>query len=318
MAMNKKGMYFTLMTVAILILFVFVFTVPELTRLSDEMSLAEMQIDAMGDFLNDVQRDTERGLFISSYRALLALQEHVITTGEFLNDTEALFLEAVSNGSIYNKNASIMVASTFPNWMQKIELEAAELNFDLNLTLNSIDVAHNDPWHITATVNLSVELNGPANLASWNRYEIVQTAVSIDDFEDPLYIVYGLGRISNPIRQTPYEGNFTQNMAGVWNLNNFIGHTNQSYYAANPSAPSFLMRFQNNRSSSPFGIESLVNVKKVADADLEVNDGSSIVDYYYWPDDGHGDYRINFTPSWYKIDNGHRSRYNLTSVSYIP
>ncbi len=97
MEMNKKGMFFTLMTIAFLVVFIFVFIAPGYKRLGEKMVVTEMRIDSMNDFIKDLERDTERGLYISSYRALLALEASIIVSGDFLDDVESSF-EATTVG----------------------------------------------------------------------------------------------------------------------------------------------------------------------------------------------------------------------------
>ena len=142
------------------------------------------------------------------------------------------------------------------------------------------------------------------------------TSISIVEFEDPLYIVYSFGRTTNVINITKFEGNYSYKINETWNVSNLLAHSENSLYTANSDAPSFLMRFEDDLGSSPYGIESLVNLKKLSDYGLEIDYESSIVDYHYWDGDNNGDYRINFTPSWFKLDAGHLAKYNVTGISY--
>ena len=45
--MKKRGMYFTLLTVAFLFIFIFLFMVPSYRRLGQKMTVIEMRVDAM-------------------------------------------------------------------------------------------------------------------------------------------------------------------------------------------------------------------------------------------------------------------------------
>lgn len=309
-------MYFTLMTVAFLVIFVFVFAVPSYTRLSGKMMVTEMRIDSMNDFIKDLQRDTQRGLYISSYRALLTLQEYIIINGEFFNDTASRFMEALLNGTVNKMNSSLMSASTFPHWIKQVQEQALKLNIQANITINEVLLYQNDPWHVNVGANLTFFIKDVTDIASWNREEYIETSISIIDFEDPLYIVNSLGRITNSITQTMFEGNYTYKINDTWNVTNLLTHLENFYYTSNPQAPSFLMRLEGNVSNSPYGIESLVNLLKLGEQGLEINSESSVVDYHYWNCDYNGDYRINFTPSWFKLDNNHLAKYQVTGISY--
>ncbi|MBW2983809.1 hypothetical protein KY361_01735 [Candidatus Woesearchaeota archaeon] len=314
--LHKKGMYFTLMTIAFLIIFVFIFMIPGYKRLGEEMMVIEMRVDSMNDFIKDLERDTERGLYISSYRALLALEEYVIINGEFLDDTKSSFKEALLNGTVQGISSSLMMASTFPNWIEKIEGKASRFNIDANITVNNVSVYQDDPWNVKVSAYLIFSIKDATDIASWDREERTETSISIMDFEDPLYIVSSFGRTTNVINKTGFEGNYTYKIGGTWNVTNLLTHLENSYYAANPDAPSFLMRFENDLGSSPYGIESFVDLRKLSDYGLEIYDESSVIDYHYWDGDDNGDYRINFTPSWFKLDAGHLAKYNVTGISY--
>jgi hypothetical protein len=317
---RKKGMYFTLMTIAFLLVFIFVFMMPQYSRLGEKMNVVEMRVGSMNDFIEDLKRDTERGLYISSYRAFMAIEQYVLVNGSFLDDIELRFQEALLNGTVYGANSSLMLGSRFPDWMDNIESEALELNIAVNISLHSISLHQKNPWRVHVDANLSFFINDTTGIAYWQRDEYIQTSFSILEFEDPLYIIMSFGRTSNIINITPFEGNYTYNEGG-WHVENLLSHINNSYYAENDGAPSFLMRFENNLSASACcGIESLVNLKKLEEAGFpahDLNTQSSLVDYYYWADVRNGDYRINFTPSWVKMDAGHLVKYEVDgALSY--
>jgi len=74
------------------------------------------------------------------------------------------------------------------------------------------------------------------------------------------------------------------------------------------------MRFEGNLSSSDCcGIESLVNLNKLADAGVSIDSSSSVVDHVY--------FNSSYNPpatlkplgcaSWFKLDNEHLSKYGF-------
>ncbi|MFH1641419.1 MAG: hypothetical protein ABIC04_00810 [Nanoarchaeota archaeon] len=313
--MNKKSMYFTLMTIIFLAIFTFIYLLPQYQRLSSSMIPTEMRIDSMNDFIKDLQRDTQRGLYISSYRSLLAMEQYIISNGKYVNDSGGLFIEALLDGTIYGRNYSIMAASTFRNWIDKIKSESASFNIQANITIRDIRLFQRDSWNVIAAANLTFEISDITGIASWKRDEYIESRISIIDFEDPVYIVSSLGRTTNTINITPFEDNYTYYNGG-WNVSNLVTHLQRSYYTSSTDGPSFLQRLEGNFTSSEFGIESLVNLKKLNDQGLQVDTSSSVVDYHYWNSDGNGDYRINFTPSWFRLDFDHLAVYEVESLSY--
>ncbi len=314
---GKKGMYFTLMTIAFLVIFLFLFFIPSYQRLSEKTTVVELRVEAMDNVLKDVERDMERGLYISSFRGLLSMEEYVTEKGSFLDNSPKRFSEAVLNGTINGTNSTLMISSTFSNWVQKIQTETLKFNINTTITIHSVSISQEDPWHVVAKANVTIQMNDVTNVASWYRKEEVKTILPIFDFEDPVYIIYSYGRSANAIEISPYENNYTYLVNGTWNTTNVMKHIEHSYYVANTLAPSFLMRFENNLSNSSNGIESMVYVPELSDEGLIINSGSSIIDYYYWKQTLNGNYRINFTPSWVKFDQPHLARYNLTTLSYV-
>jgi hypothetical protein len=311
---QKNGMYFTIMTVAFLFIFIFAFILPTYRQYAKRMSVIEMRLDSMNDYIKSLERDAERGLYISSYRAILSLEEYITVNGTFLNDVDATFKEALLNGTVKGRNTSLMAGSTFPLWIDKMKEEAGKLNIDTIIQLNDVRIYQEDPWNVMVRANLSMSIKDITDIASWNRQEFIDTKISIIDFEDPIYIVYSLGRTTNIINATPFDGNYTFKTT-KWNVSNLLSHVQRRLYAANPDAPSFLMRLQNDLGPSPYGIESLVDLVRLDSQGLEIYDTSSIVDYYYWDESTNGNYRINFTPSWFKLDAGHLAKYNVSQLN---
>ncbi len=314
---NKKGMYFTLITIVFLVLFSFLFLMPSYTRLQEKMFVTEMRVESMNNLIKDIQRDSQRGLYISSYRALLALEEFILLNGTFLDNTKIRFKEALFNGTVYDSTSSLMLLSTFPEWIQKIKQDTTKFNVETEIIIENVDIYHNGPWSVIVEANLTISLDDVTNIASWQRNENIVSTISIIDFEDPLYIVNSYGRTTNTIRRTLYEGNYTYNKSGIMNVDNLLDHTTYSYYTAHNDAPSFLMRLENDLSSSPYGIESLVNLKKMNDIGLNISTQSSIVDYYYWAGISNGDYRVSGTPSWFRLDANHLNKYEVADIVYL-
>jgi len=302
------------MTLAVLSIFIFVFMMPGYKRLGESMTVVEMRVTSMNDFIKDLERDTERGLYISSFRAILSLEEYMIIHGEFLTDVQKNFKEALLNGTINSTNTTLMRLSTFPLWIEKIREESQEFNIETNITLHNIALYQNDPWLVGVSANLSFFIRDTTEIASWNMNKIINTSISIISFEDPLYIINSQGRTTNPINVTPFDNNFTYK-SGTWNVNNLLSHTDNSYYVSNPSAPSFLMRLENDLGPSPQGIESLVSLTRLSELGLDLCSTCSIVDYHYWDETSNGDYRINLTPNWFKLDLNHLARYNVTNLN---
>jgi hypothetical protein len=321
MVMHKKGMFFTILTILFLVVFLFFFTQYSYRKLTDKMFVVESRITSMDSFLQDVDRDLERGLYISSFRAIISLQDYMGVQGAYLSNVKNDFNEVITVGTINGTVASLMDHAKISDWIQNIISQANRLNLRLNISIINFTVYQKDPWHLHVGVNVTLHLNDTTNIAQWVRNDYIETSLDITGFEDPLYIINGRSRFGNIINRTPYENNFTIFNGSVYNVANLLFHVEHSLYAADQNAPSFLMRFENNLSASPYGIESMINLQKLStrftEEEMTIYYDKSIIDYVYWSTASPDIYRINNTPSWYKIDDIHRAVYNVTSISYL-
>ncbi len=307
MAMNKKSMFFTLTTLVLIT--ILLFYPYRNTYVFQRTYEAEKRIYALNNYIKNLERDIERGLYISSFRALYALTEEIASSGEFLNNTESDFYSAVMNGTINNKPFFILQDSTLQAWIAKVESEGNKLHINTRIEVNGIRLYQKNPWLVTFGANITLNISDNAETASWLRTTYVETNINITGFEDPLYIVNGLGRLTNPINQSPYDGNFIDGI----NVSNLMNHVGNSYYIVYNLSPDFLMRFEGNLSNSSYGIESMVNLPKFTAQGIPVTQ-RSIVDSVYWSEDNPTIYRINNTPSWFRVDVEHLNRYGLAGA----
>src|SRR3989344_909881 len=133
---KKKAMFFTLLTIAILAIYIFFFTVHNYGRVSAKTEVTEKRVQGVDNFLSDVKRDLERGLYISGFRSLLAINEYIINKNQFIDDVELRVKEGILNGTINESNSVVLQGSTFSDWMQKMEFQGSKLKITMNITLN--------------------------------------------------------------------------------------------------------------------------------------------------------------------------------------
>ena len=170
-----------------------------------------------------------------------------------------------------------------------------------------------NPWFITVNWTVNMTLEDVGKLARWERIHSYITYVSIENFEDPLYIIGTNGSYTNIIKRTPYEGNYVSGS----NIVNFSKHVNNSYYSNfSNAAPSFLDRIQGNiASSSPYGIESFVNLLGLSQQGISTKDKTT-TDHIYFSTSSPSARKLQGMPSWFKIDNqnNRETRYNTAGV----
>ncbi len=309
LAMNKRGFFFTVVALLLLTMLLYAASLTSANRLSKKAESIQIRIDTLNDFLEDSETDIERGLYIAGFRAILSAQEYITKNGIYLNDTQADLNGLITNGTISGMHPELMADSTINDWGEKIGNEADKIGARFNFTVRSIEFAQKDPWTIRITANLTLNLEDKRGTASWKSNKTAEAEISTIGLEDPVYTIGSYGRIIAIINNTPYEGNY---VSGA-NTSNLLDHNRKAYFA-NSTGPSFLMRLEGNFSNSTYGIESLLDLTKFQAQGIPVED-RSIVDYVYFSKQNTTNYRINSTPSWFKVDEGHLNKYQVGGLT---
>lgn len=275
--------------------------------LSDKMFSDSIRITTMNEFINDVELDLERGLYISGFRSILSMNEYITNNGVFLDDAENSFIEAFFNGSINNQQSSLMISTTFPDWITNIKSKATMFNMNLELENGNLEILQKDPWHITLIYNVTLNLTDTKNTAYWFKNVSIETQININGFEDPLYIVNGYGITTNIINQTIYYGNYTNGS----DVSNLYAHVENSLYDFNPNAPNFLMRFENNLNPSQCcGIESFVNEQEL---NPQQSSEKSNIDWIFFnPSLNPITHTVTGMQSWFRINFEHDIQYGTS------
>ncbi len=307
--MNKKAIFYTIAAIALTAVIFVTYSAYTTYRLTNRMETIETRIETVNFFIKDVEKDLGKGIYITGFRTLLSFNQFIASNGTFIDDINEKFKESFLNGTIEKQSLSLMKDSTFTDWANRISKEADKIDIKFNFTVNEVKLNQSDPWIIEAGVNLTLDIRDKRNTSSWTRNRYLKTKINIIGFEDPLYVINSNGRITNVIVKT----NITPFVVSG-NVKNLIDHMNSSYYIAHNDSPSFLMRLEGNLGNSSMGIESLVNLEEFQQQGIALKD-RSIVDYIYFGTKSTTNYRINNTPEWFKIDQGHLSTYQVTNLT---
>ncbi len=307
--MSKKAIFYTTAAIALTIVIIVTYSSYSTYRLSDKMEVLQTRIETVNFFIKDIERDIDKGIFIAGFRTLLSFNQFIATNGTFVDNVNVRFKESFLNGTINNQPLSLMKDSTFTDWSNKISAEADKIDIKFNFVVNDVKINQTDPWTVDIGLNLSLDIRDKKNLSYWIRERYLTTRINIIGFEDPLYIVNSKGRVTNAIIKTNIT-NFVVN----GKVGNLLIHTNNSWYIAHNDSPSFLMRFTGDLGNSSYGIESLVDLDEFQQQGLTLKD-RSIVDYIYFGTQNTFNYRINATPEWFKIDQGHLDAYQVRNLT---
>ncbi len=306
---KKKAMFFTIAAVALLLALSLVISLQAKYKPKD-MIVLETRISTMDDFVRNVNSDLQRGLYISSFRAVLSMEDFVLSNGSFLDSSENAFRELVLNGTLYNSQVSLMRDSTMVEWAERIQSKAADIGLFANISIDGISLSNSDSWTLLVESNVTINVTDSLDSASWRINRSVRSSISIIGLEDPVFSLNTQGRVVRLINSSPFEGNYVSGS----NASGLLAHIDGKYYA-NSTGPSFLMRLEGNYSNSSFGIESFVNVPELMHAGISEQE-KSMVDYVYFGNLSTGSiYSVNGTYNWFILDDAHLEKYQATSLS---
>lgn len=309
MAVNKKGIFFTLAAIALSIIIILSLKVYKTYEMKENAEVIGMRISTVNNFIKDIEQDLEKGLYIASFRAFASMGEYVASNGTFITNIGDNFNELILKGTLDNHELGLMKDSTFTDWINKIEVQADKIGVEVNFTIKNVGISQADAWSISTVADLDITVKDKKNTSSWKRNRVISTRVSIENFEDPLYLINSRGRVTNAMVRSP----ITDFVIDKDNANLLI-HLNNSYYIESNTSPNFLMRLQGNLSNSITGIESLVNLGEFQAQGIAIKDRSA-VDYIYFGTQITTNYRINNTPEWFKLDSEHLGVYEVQNMT---
>lgn len=275
--LNKKGFIYVITAGLLISVLLVVFYFEQDFSFSESVDSDLRRINLANDFVAGFNQDIERSLAISSFRSMVALEEHISATGEFLNDTQLAFVEVVETGLINGSSYNIMHNSSLDDYLLAVNNVADKLGLKINVSINNIELSHFDPWNLQVSINASILIEDRSDLAYWSYVEVYESIVPIENLRDPLYSVNTKSRVSNTIRQYPNE-----TLVVDEDISNFVDFVDNSYYLSSSSSPSFIQRFSNNLSPNKFGIESIVNVLEISDQDIDTYPDRVKIDYVYF------------------------------------
>jgi len=287
--------------------------------------VTENRVETINNFLIDLDDDLNRGLYISSYRALFTEIYHITTiNGSFVDNTEATFKEILINGTIKG-NSSIgpwIANNTLHNWTQRMWVQAGIADIGLRFNISSLRIYQENPWQVVVELNLTIGAFDNRNVANFTYNRTTIAVIDIVGFEDPLYAVYTNQSVLNHIIRAPFSTDFVINPDIDNNTDRLENHSIYSYYINHTDAPSFLMRIQGDLGADPDGngIESLIYPLQFLSEQIEVHN-RTLVDYLFFKSsvsDDSGN-KINTShspgaPDWIRIDPAHYFLYNVTGI----
>lgn len=302
--MNKKGIFFTILAIALLSLFLVSYSVYSFVQNREGIN---KRIKTMNSFVYSLDKDIPRKLYIIGYRVIFVLEEDVIKNGTYITNLNSTFEKAFFGGVINGKNytlpdeygnSGLLLDTIFPDIEEAINKKANSLNIDVDFINPNVSISQDDPWRVKIRLKSNLIIKDRGDLALWNKTADYYVYIPIKNFEDPLYLVNTNAKIVNKFVQTTYSIPLSPD--------NLTAHAENSYYINHTDAPSFLDRLQGKTTPdtipNPNGIESLVNTDKLSGQGISVKD-KCIIDYIYFNEANNPAYHVLVeAPGWIKIE----------------
>src|SRR3989338_2282519 len=284
----KKGFFFTFFVITALSLVVLTYKIGVEYKEADRAEVIKKRVEQTNKFVEDIDSDMDKALFISAFRSMLAMDEYIKLKNDFIRPpVEGVPDEALSrlvvNGTVREENSAesskqkfrnmeTMDGSTIAQWIGNVNELAKPYKVRVSFP-DSIDVraVMISPWEVNFSLETDVSVMMLDNDVFWNFSVSKFAIVSIVGFPDPFYHVGSIKNYAdnsgtnegdvkpllNTIRVSPYDFSFAQTT-----ITPFFGHaTGQYYYSSQLNAPDYFSRLRGDYDAEDnFGIESFVNV----------------------------------------------------------
>ncbi len=328
--MNKKGVFFTLLSLVMSIVLVTFFSYEFEPKVDDEIVVIKSALESLNFLMLDVNDYyLPRALYISGYRALESMTWAQNQTG-FFTDPRHRFEEALWNGTLHNVTINgsqtnlilpLMENNTLRYLLEKIKNITSQ-EFNVNMTYqkpHNITIEDEDAFELKITMKINYILNDSKLESEWNRTSRIVTYIDVYGLTEPLeFIISPNGSARHSINQ--YYGS-------IGNTSQFLSLYQSDIYYKSEKAPSFWNRMQNQIIPSECcGFERLIHPDQLP-ASINNDTNRSYVDYLFWKDilpdneqfNCSGDnYTYIYTldipniPAEFKIDFEHLESYNIT------
>lgn len=288
----KRAQIFTSTAIAIAALFLLFYGAYSLIEDKGEVKI---RVSTMESFLFSLEENLDREVYITGFRTLFLAQDTVTKKGQFIPDVDSFFEEAFFNGTISGNVSDILEGATYSDMIQFIKQRGESVNVNTSISNPELSVFHEDAWNIAVLFSFNLTMKDNAGVASWNKKEEIKSLISIEGFEDPLYIVNSNGKVFYSINKSSGES--------------LVNHLENHVYQEDSDAPSFLDRLEGKTEANVNGIESLVDLEEFSKQGLETKDKSA-VDHIYFSSSNPDTSNILGMPSWFKLDADHITKYN--------
>ncbi|MFH1836424.1 MAG: hypothetical protein ABH851_09575, partial [Methanobacteriota archaeon] len=240
---GSKGFFFTVGVLLLLIPLIFLITyyISKDVAKADDVT-GKIRCDELYYFVEDVLVDLSRACEIFGRRATVYAVDRVISNEAFIGDyefncteacgvncsvfnvpvtgSEAALTELALCGTLYGVNVTYMVNHTIPQWIELMENEGSDMNFNVSIQLDEVRIIPYDAFTFALILNQTLRFADKNGLCFFEKDNIVvDSYTSIVGIEDPLYAVKTEGDIIRYINDCPID----------MEVNNIAGSSDRGY-----------------------------------------------------------------------------------------
>lgn len=295
--MNKRGIFFLMLTLVIISLFILSVTFFSELELRQSM---QKRVDTLSEFVNSVEDDLPRQLFIFGYRTVFLMENKIAQEGSYLGGGRFSVLseEAFFNGSIGGVNQEMLAGSTYGDLVALVQERAAKINAQVSFEDPVINFTQEDPWNVKVVLRTNFYAGDKNGLVFWNKTLESVSYISISNFTDPIYLKEA--GVDKDIFRNPNE-----NFGTIVSLQNQLIN---GLYRNYTGAPSFVDRLEGNIGGiHPVPLHPQYGIESFVDLENDLGGGSqpqrSVVDYLFFNGGTHTSCAIGGgLPGWFRLD----------------
>ncbi len=276
MAIGKKGVLFTIMSILIVAMLLTTNAVIQdtTTETLAQTQTATTRVTTMNSYADTFEAQVRSAVRTAGYFAMKNISKKIYEEGEFLNGEQLnrTFFECVSNDTnfinISNVERGPCIQNRYSIQKQLLSLKSLardNLAIDTSWIIHDAWITEEEPFELVFWINLSYNLTDPI-FAKWNiENTVLKTSVSLEGVPDPTYEY-----LRSPLMGTTgppasvEQRNFTKSSNKRHEMNYTLfndWYDNKTYLTLENLAPSILDRYTGNfmSRSECCGIESVVN-----------------------------------------------------------
>lgn len=210
--MNGQAYSFIVLLILIPVL-VFLVGFLSISEESGSQRFDKLVADQLSQTTKNIEEDFIRAIETAGRRALVEQVNHVVLHGQPIDNASFRMEELMINGTLYGNISILMFNNTLEDWRQKIL--NTPIGFDRNISFSDLSITNLDGFHLQASLTLSFNLSHPYAPSRIEKTTRTNVSISVEELEDPLYILNSDGNSNKQILRYPHNGFAIQVLTGT-------------------------------------------------------------------------------------------------------